>query len=210
MAVYLTLVLHHRESLNEEWRLHGFAGFDARARAHCLERRITDLETDARRRCKKEIDAAIVEQMKDVGNDIPVSVWERLRSVFVYRLISYELQRQCNRAELFPPINDPKLEGIVMDMLTTESRFGGVFEEELIRVLRSVYPHIARQLLPSTPMERIQDLSRVLVNRIPHISEVSVSANDKPRLSRTFPPGARHTIIFQAILSLTYMWLQTC
>jgi hypothetical protein len=46
---------------------------------------------------KEEIDAAIVEQMKAVGNDVPVSVWERLRSVFVHRLISYELQRQSRR-----------------------------------------------------------------------------------------------------------------
>lgn len=40
-----------------------------------------------------------------------------------------------------------------MDMVDIEYRFGGVFEEELIRVYRIIYPAGARIILPRTAVE---------------------------------------------------------
>lgn len=51
------------------------------------------------------------------------------------------------------------------EALETESRFGGILEEELVRVFRSVYPDIAGQLLPRTARERSQEyMSRGMAN----------------------------------------------
>lgn len=87
------------------------------------------------------------------GFGIPAASWECLRQAFTERLEVFELQARYDCFHSCPSTGPAELYGLLKEMLDAELRFGGVLEEELIRVYRSIYPKGAKRVLPRTAEE---------------------------------------------------------
>lgn len=101
-------------------------GYDVNQRSCSRALRISKFEENARKLCDTAVKLAYREQLQATTRDVTLSTWESLRRAFKTRLVVYELQRRHGHYKAFSPIDEPALQKIMMEMLATESRFGGV------------------------------------------------------------------------------------
>lgn len=160
-------------------------GYDIKQRACSRELRISKFEENARKLCDTAVKLAHREQLQAITGGVTLSTWESLRRAFKTRLVVYELQRRNGYYMTFSSIHEPGLQKIMMEMLATESRFGGVLSEELVREVRIVYPHVSRQLLPRTAMQRARECCEVSGDRSFQTTGTLASVNNHSNIGTT-------------------------
>lgn len=95
--------------------------------------------------------------------EIPVLCWDQLRNAFLGCLIVFELRRRFCYYLRTPLVGHYELRELLKATLDVEAKFGGVTDEQLIRVFRIVYPDEAKQFLPHTAFDmwKVQVASQV-------------------------------------------------
>lgn len=122
---------------------------------------ISEVKTIANNTLNNIIDR-IAQQTTPPCLDIPVSCWDLLRDAFEECLEVYEMQRRCSGATSLSMAEDAGFQDMLLAMLDAEFAFGGVTAEELIGLVRNVYPEEAQQLLPRTAMDMWQEYNSPL------------------------------------------------
>lgn len=154
-----------QNSLNDKWEYENRLSLNLRQKRENKVNYITQLRTEANGCFKDVISQAKREQIRAPMGNLMLSTWESLRRAFTTRLVVYELKRRCGFIHRHFS-EEPVMNELFNEALETESHFGGVSEEELVRIFRSVYPDIAGQLLPKTAKQRLQEyMSRGMANR---------------------------------------------
>lgn len=149
------------------------AGPSPQNRAAFSDRYLTEMTITAERDVDNVINA-ICKETDTYCPKISDRRWGMLRAAFGACLEVLELRRRCCEPASWSSEQEKAICDLVEAMLRTESRFGGVTNEELIRVFRVVYPRAAERLLPRTAMELWRDYNEISRK---YVSEVG----DNPR-----------------------------
>lgn len=121
-----------------------------------ISRYISDQKKLAERMLKNTMND-ITKKTNPPCAEISRHYWTMLRIAFRQRLEVLELQRRCRNAKSWSSAEEVEIHDLAKAMLRAESKFGGVSEEELIRVVRAAYPKVAERLLPRTAMDMWQE-----------------------------------------------------
>jgi lambda repressor-like predicted transcriptional regulator len=121
-----------------------------------ISRYISDQKKLAERMLKNTMND-ITKKTNPPCAEISRHYWTMLRIAFRQRLEVLELQRRCRNAKSWSSAEEVEIHDLAKAMLRAESKFGGVSEEALIRVLRAAYPKVAERLLPRTAMDMWQE-----------------------------------------------------
>lgn len=143
------------ERMDDEWIAYRSLGYATPAKAEFRDRRIAELNAAFQTR-GDDVLSTIREQAAERSepcNGLPASSWELLLSVFIQCLEVFELQRRHGYYQSCPSMGDFVMLRLLGNILDIEYEFGGVLEEELMRVYRFADPNGAKLVLPRTAME---------------------------------------------------------